>query len=120
MPARHVLFVLRHAPYDGAAAWEALDAMLVTGVFDQQVSALFLDDAVWQLLPDQQADRIGRRNVGKALTALPDYGIEQLFVSSSALAQRGIDAKGLAIPVTLVSETEAASLIQRQDVVLSG
>jgi tRNA 2-thiouridine synthesizing protein C len=118
--ARKILFLLRHAPYDGAAAWEALDAMLVAGVFDQSVSVLFLDDAVWQLVPNQDASRIQRRNQAKALTALPDYGVDQLYASADALKLRGLSADTLAVPVQPLTAKEASDLISQQDVVLSG
>ena len=50
---KRLLFLLRQAPYAGSNALEALEAALVAGVFDQNVSVLFKDDGVWQLAKDQ-------------------------------------------------------------------
>ena len=48
------LYLLRRPPYSGSLAAEAIDSILVAGVFDQRVSVLFKDDGVLQLLKDQQ------------------------------------------------------------------
>jgi len=50
----HILFVMTQAPYGNSLAKESLDALLASGVFEQEVSALFTGDGVWQLIKDQQ------------------------------------------------------------------
>lgn len=46
METRKLLFLLRQAPYGTSHALEALEAVLVAGVFEQQVAVLFRDEGV--------------------------------------------------------------------------
>lgn len=41
------LFVMQSAAYKGNKVQEVLDAVLISAAFDQQVSLLLLDDAVF-------------------------------------------------------------------------
>ena len=50
MTPKKILFLLRSPPYAGARAYETLEVLLVAAVFDQEVSVLFADDGVYQLL----------------------------------------------------------------------
>jgi len=75
MDNRRILFLLRHPPYGSSHALEALETVLVAGVFDQQVSVLFSGDGVWQLVDDQDGGAVGRRTVGKIIKALPQYDV---------------------------------------------
>jgi tRNA 2-thiouridine synthesizing protein C len=117
---RRILFLLRRPPYGSALAQEMLDAMLVAGVFEQDVSVLFCGDGVYQLLDTQQGDLIGTRDIGKALTALPAYDVEQIYVAADALGARGLVADDLVLPVRILEAADVRSLLARQDVVISG
>ncbi|WP_019332608.1 DsrE family protein, partial [Pseudomonas syringae] len=50
---RSLLIVSRQSPWSGPGAREALDIALAGGAFDLPVGLLFLDDGVFQLLPQQ-------------------------------------------------------------------
>jgi tRNA 2-thiouridine synthesizing protein C len=117
---RRILFLLRKPPYGSALAQEMLDAMLVAGVFEQEVSVLFSGDGVYQLLGAQQGDLVGARDIAKALTALPAYEIEQIYVAAEALGERGLVADDLVLPVRLLHAADLRSLLAQQDVVISG
>jgi len=112
-----LLLLLRRAPYDGVYVPEALDAALVAAAFELKVSILLLDDAVFGLLPDQRADLIGRRTVGKLLLALPDYEIERVYVCGDSLSSRGLHAGDTVIPVQVLSAGEQAELFGSHDIV---
>ena len=53
MKPKRILFLLRQPPYQSSRAIEAIESILVAGVFEQDVSVLFKDDGVWQLIKDQ-------------------------------------------------------------------
>ncbi len=101
-------------------AQEMLDAMLVAGVFDQAVSVLFLDDGVYQLLTGQQGQQLGTRDVAKAMTALPTYDVERIFVAAESMTARGLALDDLAPPAQALDAADVRALIAAQDVVLSG
>ncbi len=119
MDAKHILYLLRKSPYSNSNAVEALDSALVAGVFEQNVSVLFKDDGVWQLLDGQRGAAIERRTIGNVMQALPQYDIEQLFACEASLAERGLQLEDLALTVKPLSLDEQRKLIARQDAVVN-
>lgn len=119
MKDKSLLMLMRHAPYAGARATEALEAALVGAVFDLPTSLLFRDDGVWQLLPDQQADALGVRTHSNLISALPQYDITNLYVCSESLAARHLQRDQLTSGVTLVSLAEQQALIAQHSLVFN-
>ncbi len=113
------LYLVRQTPYSGSLAAEVIDAMLVTGVFDQQVSVLFKDAGVLQLVADQQGGLLGRRSIGRMLGALPEYDINALFVCAASLQRYHLSESELCLPLQVVSKDEQKILLAEQDVVMS-
>jgi tRNA 2-thiouridine synthesizing protein C len=99
---------------------ETVDSILVAGVFDQDVSVLFKDQGVLQLIADQEGQLLGGRTVSKVLGALPEYGIDRLYVCKRSLEERNLRADSLALGVTPLDVEQQAELIAEQQVVLSG
>ena len=107
---KRVLYLIRQPP--GIAADETTDMMLVSGVFEQPTSVLFMDDGVYQLLGLD-----GRKS---SLKALPTYDVSALYAAESSLASRGIAAEGIGEPlcVEVLDEAGVCDLIGRHDVVV--
>ena len=118
-PRKKILFILQRAPYGTATAREALDAALAAAAFEQDVQLLFAGDGIWQLLPDQQADAIASKDIGKMLQALGYYDINEIFVDAVSLAERQLDTTQLAIPVTAVAGTALQALVRAADCVIA-
>ncbi len=114
---KRVLFILRQTP--GIAAREALDTALVAGVFEQQVSMLFKDEGVRQLLGVPDDDAPGAQGLSEAIRSLPEYGIENLFVCAESLASTGVTVDQLIIPAQPLSLDEQTALLEAQDMVLN-
>lgn len=95
MAAKSLLLVFRRAPYGRSLSRAGYDVALAAAAFEQPVSLLFLDDGVWQLLPEQHADAIGARSITRTLESLPLYDIDTLYVDSDSLAHRGLVAESL-------------------------
>lgn len=119
MSSKSLLLLMRHAPYAGARATEALEAALVGAVFDMPTSLLFRDDGVWQLLPQQQADTLGVRTHSNLISALPQYDITNLYACSESLAARHLRQDQLTSGVTLVSQEQQQALIAQHSLVLN-
>jgi tRNA 2-thiouridine synthesizing protein C len=119
MESRRILFLLRRPPYATSHALEALEAVLVAGVFDQRVSVLFADDGVWQLLRDQDGQALQTRTVARVASALPQYDVEQIFVCGDSLRQRHLSPADLVLPATLLDRDGQRALIARQDAVVN-
>jgi tRNA 2-thiouridine synthesizing protein C len=120
MTRKRILFLVRHPPYGSAVAQEILDAILVAGVFEQDVSVLFADDGIYQLLAAQHGGLLGARDVAKALGALPAYDVEQIYVAAEAMRLRHLDASDFVLPVRVLEPQAIADLLSQQHTVVSG
>ena len=113
------LFVYRRAPYGTVYALEALEVVLISAAFDQDVSMVFLDDGVYELVKGQQTKAIEVKNFSPAYRALDGYDIEKLYVDADSLAARGLTADNLLVPVEVLNAAQMAELMDAQDVVIS-
>ncbi len=113
------MFVNRKAPYGTVYALEALEVVLITAAFDQDVSLAFLDDGVFQLCKGQQTKGIETKNFSPTYRALEGYDIEKLYVEKEALKARGLTEDDLLVDVTVLDRKALGALMDEQDVILS-
>lgn len=113
------MFVNRKAPYGTIYALEALEVVLITAAFDQDVSLVFMDDGVYQLKKGQQTKGIETKNFSPTYRALEGYDIEKLYVEKESLEARGLTEADLLVDVTVLGRAEMGALMNEQDVVLS-
>jgi tRNA 2-thiouridine synthesizing protein C len=113
------MFVNRKAPHGTIYALEALEVVLITAAFDQDVSLVFADDGVYQLKKTQQTKGIETKNFSPTYRALEGYDIEKLYVEKESLDARGLSEDDLLVDVTVLSSAEMGALMAQQDVVLS-
>ena len=106
---KSVLYLVRRGP--GVAADETIDLALVSGVFEQRVSMLFMDDGVYQL--------VGLDERQSSVKALPTYDIEAIHVSGSSLAERAIDSAEIALAVQIADSDAIRALLASHDVVVT-
>ena len=107
MTRRRILFIVAHPPQRGALPRELLDALLVGAVFEQQISVLFLDEGVYQLLD------------ARGFGALPAYDVDDVFADKATLGRLGLGATNLAVPVRGLTRTGIRKLVASQDVVIA-
>ena len=107
---KHVLYLIRRPP--GIAADETTDLMLVSGVFEQPTSVLFMDDGVYQL--------VGLASRQSSLKALPTYDVGDLYVAADSLAARqlSVDDAGDGLALQVLDANGVRDLIGRHDIVL--
>jgi tRNA 2-thiouridine synthesizing protein C len=116
---KKVMFVNRKAPYGTIYALESLEVVLITATFDQDVSLVFLDDGVYELLKGQNTKAVGIKNFSPTYRALDGYDVEKLYVERESLEARGISEDQLLVDVEVLSSAQMGELMQQQDVVLS-
>ena len=116
---KKVMFVNRKAPYGTIYALESLEVVLITASFDQDVSLVFLDDGVYELMKGQNTKAVGIKNFSPTYRALDGYDVEKLYVERESLEARGLSEEHLLVGVEVLSSTEMGELMQQQDVVLS-
>lgn len=116
---KKVMFVNRRAPYGTIYALESLEVVLITATFDQDVSLVFIDDGVYELVKGQNPKGIGIKNFSPSYRALEGYDVEKLYVERESLEARGLSEDDLLVPVEVLGSAEVGELMQQQDVVLS-
>ncbi|UTF60541.1 sulfurtransferase complex subunit TusC [Gilvimarinus sp. DA14] len=115
-----ILCVSRHAPYGRSLAREALDAVLAAAAFEQEINLLLMDEGVWQLCQVQTPELIEQRDLSKNLSALPVFGVEEIYVHEPSLILRGLNRDSLSLNnVQLLSNEQTQALIASQDQLLS-
>jgi tRNA 2-thiouridine synthesizing protein C len=114
-----VLIICRRAPYASSAARDAVDVALGCALFELPVTLLLLDDAVLQLLPNQQSGRIGQKSPNAMLGALPMYDIDQVYTSTQSLALHGLEASRLDPAPVVLDQDEVRALMARHSRVIT-
>ncbi|MGB4499216.1 MAG: DsrE family protein [Methylococcaceae bacterium] len=113
---KNFLFVLRKPSYDGIYVQEMFDIILTTAAFEQEVSILLLDDAVFHLKSNQTA----RKNVATLFEILPTMDVDAIFVETESLAERGLKLDMLTQSVELKSRVTISDFMTTFDVVFAG
>ncbi len=113
------MFVNRKPPHGTIYALESLEVVLITATFDQDVSLVFLDDGVYEIVKGQSTKGIGIKNFSPSYRALEGYDIEKLYVERESLESRGLTEADLLVPVEVLDSAQMAALMAEQDVVLS-
>lgn len=114
------LFVLRKPAHSGAYLQEMLDIILITAAFDQSVSILWLDDAVFQLKNHQHPEISGMKDTAAMMQSLSLYDVTELYIESESLQQRGLSTDSLCLPVQTLPRHAIGEFMQSFDVVFTG
>jgi len=87
---KKLMYLNRKAPYGTIYAWESLEVVLIGAAFDQEVSLVFLDDGVFQLVKGQDTSGIGMKNFSPTYRTLGDYEVKNIYVDRDSLEARGL------------------------------
>lgn len=118
-PKSRITFISRSAPYGSNRANLCLDIALASAVFEQDVSYVFLDDGVYQILRGQDASIIKSKTLGNALETLGLYGIENVFADEGSLKRRNIDGTELLADIQVINSDALSELIKSSDTVFN-
>ena len=84
------MYLNRRAPYGTIYAWESLEVVLIGAAFDQEVSLMFMDDGVFQLVKGSDTSASDMKNFLPTYRTLGDYGVRHLYVDKASLEARGL------------------------------
>ena len=133
MSTKKFMYLNRRSSFGTVYALESLEVVLIAAAFEQDVSLVFIDDGVYQIVEGQNTDGISMKNFSKTYHALGDYEINKLYVSAESLEERGLTEEDL-MPlvyededddweekpsVKIVSNAELSKIMSEQDVCLS-
>ncbi|MGE0622576.1 MAG: DsrE family protein [Pseudomonadales bacterium] len=116
-----ILYLHRRPPKELVNSLEALQAAVVSSIFEQQVSLLFRDEGVRLLFADglEGAAEEHIESWKSSIAEAEDYGITRIYACQASLESRKLQASRLAARVQVISEPEQTQLIASQDVVVS-
>lgn len=118
--SQKLLFVCRHAPYGSSNAREGLDAILASAAYGQDIGVLFIDDGIFQLVPNQAPEALPQKNLNANLAALPLYEVERLYVHSESLRERGVKFHSLTLEgLQAINSREVGELMSQHEQLLS-
>jgi len=89
------MYLNRRAPYGTIYAWESLEVVLIGAAFDQEVSLMFVDDGVYQLVKGSDTSESAMKNFMPTYRTLGDYGVRHMFVDRKSLEDRGLGTDDL-------------------------
>lgn len=113
------LYMNRKAPYGTVYALESLEVVLIGAAFEQDVSLVFMDDGVYQIVKGQDTAGAAMKNFSPTYRALEMYDVEKLYVDQASLEARGLTADDLLVDVEVLGSEQIADLMDEQDVILS-
>lgn len=108
----NIAFVLRHSPHGTASAREALDAILASSAYCEQISLFFIADGVYQLSKGQKPQQSLQRNISPTFGMLELYDIEDIYFCQNALEQRGLQSSDLCLQGQQLSTQEISQRLQ--------
>lgn len=114
---KRFLFILRKSSYNGIYVQEMVDIILTTAAFEQDTSVLLLDDAVFHLKTNQNAQNSGYKNTTTLFDLFPTMDINLLFVESESMAERGLIPEMLTQSVQLQSRDTLVDFMTQFDIV---
>ncbi len=112
---KKITIIFRHAPHGSSSSREGLDFALLSASFEQEVSLIFVDDGVLNLLKDQQPTLIGARDFVSTFKALPFYDIENIYSCRLSMSERGLYEDQSLIALKLLEVDEIAEQLNQAD-----
>jgi tRNA 2-thiouridine synthesizing protein C len=117
---KKILFILRKSPHSGAYAQEMLDIIMTAAAFDQEVSVLLLDNAIFQIKQQQQPESAGLKDTAAIFKALPVYNVQTLYVEKESLQEQGLSLDQLDEPVLEILRSKIGEFFTQFDIILPG
>jgi len=115
---KKIAFVTRRSPHGTANAREALDAVLASSAFCEDISLFFIADGVYQITTGQEPKDSLQRHISPTFGMLDLYDIEQIFFCEDSLAERGLQASQLFLGGAIISKKTIADKLGQFDQVI--
>ncbi|WP_394132975.1 sulfurtransferase complex subunit TusC [Shewanella maritima] len=115
---KKITIIFRHSPYGTTASREGLDFALLSASFEQQVSVIFIGEALLHLLPNQQPLLSGSKNYTATFKAMPIYDIDTILVCQQSLSELGLQADELTLGEVVSTEVIANNIDAADEVLV--
>jgi tRNA 2-thiouridine synthesizing protein C len=109
-----IAVLLSKLPLQDIAARESLDLIFALAAVEHQVSVIFCDDAVYQLLKSEDSAELLVKDFRRSFKLFELYEIEQLYVCAESLRQRKLQANKLMLDLRALDTAELNQLLDTQ------
>lgn len=109
-----IAVLLSKLPLQDIAARESLDLIFALAAVEHQVSVIFCDDAVYQLLKSEDSAELLVKDFRRSFKLFELYEIEQLYVCAESLRQRKLQASQLMLDLRALDTAELNQLLDTQ------
>ncbi|HDQ73326.1 MAG TPA: sulfurtransferase complex subunit TusC [Chloroflexi bacterium] len=113
-----VAVLMRKAPYGSVYAAEGFRSMMGIGVFEMDITVIFVDDGVYTLIKGQEPGALDMKPLGEGFPMLPDFGVDKFYVHEQSLSERGLTRDDLLIDVEIVDSAGVARLLEESGAIL--
>jgi len=113
-----VAVLMRKAPYGSVYTAEGFRSIMGIGVFEMDVSVVFLDDGAYALVKGQDPAGLDMKPLGEGFPMLPDFGVTKFYVHDRSLSERGLAPDDLAMDVEVVDDAGVARVLESCGIVL--
>ncbi len=115
---KKLTIIFRHPPHGTPHGREALDLALLSASFEQEVSLIFVDEGVLNLVKMQHPELVGAKDFIATFGALPLYDVDTVLACKTSLLEYGLDNTELTIKLDQVSPAEITQHLADADEVL--
>ncbi len=116
--SNQVAVLMRKAPYGSVYTAEGFRSMMGIGVFEMDISAVFVDDGVYALVKGQDPAGLDMKPLGDGFAMLPDFGVTKFYVHDQSLNERGLTTDDLVIDAEIVDDAGIAHVLETCGAVL--
>jgi tRNA 2-thiouridine synthesizing protein C len=113
-----VAVLMRKAPYGSVYTAEGFRSMMGIGVFEMDISVVFVDDGVYALVKGQNPDELDMKSLGDGFPMMPDFGVTKFYVHDQSLKERGLTVDDLVMDVETLDDAGVARTLESCGIVL--
>jgi len=113
-----VAVLMRKAPYGSVYTAEGFRSIMGIGVFEMDISVVFVDDGVYALVKGQDPVELDMKPLGDGFPMLPDFDVTKFYVHDRSLSERGVTPDDLVMDVEIVDDEGVARVLRSCGVVL--
>jgi tRNA 2-thiouridine synthesizing protein C len=116
---KNILVILSSAPYGNSKARDAIDFILTSAAYEQNISVLFQGDGVFQIKQHQDPTALGLKNTSSLIQAFEMYDIEDVYADKNSLLSRSLSETDILPNIMFIPKEQSQTLINNADVVLT-
>jgi tRNA 2-thiouridine synthesizing protein C len=115
---KKIAVILSHSPFDGAISREAHDMIMALAAVEHQVTVIYQDAAVLQLLPVHRSAALGCKDYTPAQKLFELYEVAAIVADACALQLYQVVPEQCLIAVTAMADPDIQALLAQQQHIL--